>query len=314
VNFAVNLSNHNSLGRRSLEDPAAIIMHQLHALGHQVARIDGKALADGAGITIAFEGWIDEQAAEEARTARQKGARLLIIATEEPTPKGFNHGLAEQFVRRQEVFPLVAAEAEAIWCLVPGTAAWYGQWGPPAVDMELGWARTLERQGPEPDTEFCFFGNFTERRRKVIERLIKRVSADMKRHGHFERFNAMVTTYFAEGGDRDTIVWRGKVLPLIRAHEPMGLVSSSRISTTLHLGRPIVAEPHQLSQNWEAIVDFAASTEEFYRRAVDARHGWRWLHARQMKAFREAMSPEQQVGRALRETGLIERPLRSGAA
>lgn len=308
MNFVINLSNHSDLGKRSLEDPSTIIAHQLRALGHAVQRIDGKAPMDG-GITILFEGWIDERAGDELAALVKRGVRILIIATEEPTDKGFNHGIDKHFVRRQEVFPYVAAHSEAIWCLVPGTAAWYGQFGPPAVDVELGWAPTLQRSGPVPDHEFCFFGNLTDRRKKLLQRLLKRVSADAKHHGNFGRFNGLIATYFGEGGQRDLIVSRGKVLPLVRAHETMGLVSSSRISTTLHLGRPIIAEPHALNQNWKDIIEFATSGEEFMLRCVEARHMWRVLHAKQMKAFREAMSPEQQVGRALRECGLKDRPL-----
>ncbi len=306
--FAFHLINHNELGRRSLEDPADVLIHQLRALGHRAGVVDPQGLGLQGDHNVAFltapdtinvliEGFMPG-AAEHLATAYRAGARFLIIATEEPTPEGFNHGLNPAMVVRQQEFPECARYAEAVWCLVPGTAAWYGQHAP-AAEVELGYARSLIRRLPgPPDYEFGFFGSWTERRRQIITRL-----------GMMTPFgaNGVYVTSFSTQAERDRAMSRAKVIVQVRAMEEMGLVSSSRLNTALHLGRPVVAEPHALSQNWREIVHFSRTTEDFYADAQRARANWWQMHRDQMRQFKRILAPERTVGAALRATRLLDR-------
>jgi hypothetical protein len=306
THFHFYLGNHNELGQTTLEDPCAIISAQLAAVGHTVSRTDQVFTGDCVTsdiINVVFEGWIGQAAVDEMARAHALGGRFLIVATEEPTERGFNHGLDKSMAMRQEAFPHVARVAEAIWCLVPGTEGWYGQYAP-ACALELGWARSLERRHPgEPNYEFSFFGSITRRRASILKNLARRYLGP----------RAVCGTQFSKQARRDEQMSRGKVVLQIRAHEEMGLVSSSRCNTSLHIGRPVVAEPHARDSIWKEIVHFSPSLDAFYSDALTMRCMWRALHERQMRLFREALSPEQTVGRALREVGLAKTRVRVAA-
>src|SRR5258708_39655144 len=119
------------MGQRSLEDPMAIIGHQLQALGHRVVwfRENDKFLMPSAGINLLVEGFTSASTAVVAE-ARQRGARFICVATEEPTPKGFNWGFDREMALRQVEFPNAAQFFEGILYLVPGAGKWVAQFAP----------------------------------------------------------------------------------------------------------------------------------------------------------------------------------------
>jgi hypothetical protein len=289
--------NHNKIGQRSLEDVIAIVGHQLRALGHSpVYRPENNQLVTAdCGINVMVEGF-NAGVVEVMAEYRAKGARFLILATEEPTGRGFNHGRDPAMVDRQKHFPAAAALSDGILHLVPGEAVtrWYAQHAPAAY-VELGYAPTLMRLQPmaRPDHDFGFFGTISKRRQKMLRRLQKLGTL-------------IVSGEFEAGPERDRIMRRAKVVVQIRKHEEMGLVSSSRCNTALCIGRPVVAEPHLHSKPWDEIVDFAGTVDGFFSMAIMARISWQALYDRQLAAFRQKLTPEACLGRALQEIGLTE--------
>lgn len=288
------LFNHTAGGQRSLEDIVLIMSHQLAALGHQARRDDKNFISAAAGINVVVEGFYVESIDFIAR-ARATGCRFIILATEEPTERGFNHGLAQSMVDRQEAFPEAARHAEAILALVPGSEAWYGRHAP-CERVELGYAPTLVRRlRVEPDHDFGFYGTVSPRRHKMLKRLARKMGTT----------NAVkVIANFADGAHRDEQMMRARVVVQVRLHERMGLVSSSRCNTALHLGRPVVAEPHGLSAPWDQVVKFSETTDKFFEDCVKLRGLWRQVHEDQMNRFRRLLSPEACLGGALGRLGL----------
>lgn len=307
--FLFWLANHSKEGQRSLEDVIGIVGHQLNALGHRAVwrQENDQFLTREAGINVVVEGFTTPVVAEMAR-AHEQGARFLILATEEPTAKGFNHGRDREMVLRQQVFPEAAKYCEGILHLVPGrhVTDWYGQFAP-AAPVELGYAPTLIREGDtrEPTYDFGFFGSLSRRRLKILKQLARFIGTEKA---------VRVEGTFATQAERDRIMREARVIVQVRKHEEMGLVSSSRCNTSLCLGRPVVAEPHLLSHPWDEVVTFAKSLDAFYSACFMARTSWRGVHAAQMARFREKMTPEVCVGRALREIGLFSsEPVRKSA-
>lgn len=300
MRFLVNMLNHSEIGQRSLEDVVGIFGHQLRALGHQIEWDPGNhsflnTLA-GEGMNIIVEGFTPEVVAVMRRTYEQ-GARFIILATEEPTPKGFNHGTQWEMVKRQEVFPRAANFAEGIICLVPGkhVTDWYGQYAPTAW-TELGYAPSLVRiTNQEPDHDFGFYGSLTTRRHRILKRIAKRYGKRIR-----------VVTDFSTQLERDAAMREAKVILQLRKFESMGLVSSSRCNTALCLGRPVLAEPHDLSKPWDEIVRFTSTLDAFYDMCMLMLATWKHAHAQQMVAFKAKLSPEHCVGRAFREIGLFK--------
>lgn len=270
-------------------------------MGHQAEwRPNNDQLITGPNeINVMVEGFT-HGAIEFMRHYYEQGARFLILATEEPTPHGFNHGIDQEMRMRQKNFPDAAKYAEAIWYLVPGkyTHDWYNQHCP-AHYVELGYAPSLVRfdNSVEPQYEFGFYGSLTRRRMSILKRLAKktRVEKAVRLMGDFKSQE-----------ERDKTMRQAKVIILVRKFDKMGLVSSSRCNTALCIGRPVIGEPHDLSDEWEGIVRFSNSLEAFYNEALIYKSAWRGLHAAQFDKFRHKLTPELCVGRAFEATRLRE--------
>jgi hypothetical protein len=310
--FSFFIAPHNDMGQQSLHDIMGIVGHQLRALGH-VAVFDERNAKHKPGdeakdafvivgpgrYNVVIEGFSKPWVEFMAR-ARAAGARFLIIATEEPTPKGFNWGTQKEMVVRQEIFPEAAKHCDGILHLVPGkhVTEWYSQFAP-AAQAELGFAPTLLRtQGPPPEFEYGFFGSVTPRRGKILKRIAKQCAKDIEKA-------VKVVFDFPDQVTRDREMRRCKVILQLRKFEPMGLVSSSRCNTSLMLGRPVVAEPHGLTHPWDEVIDFAKTMDHFFEQALMARIAWQSLWRTQVERFKVKMSPEFCVGEPLRRIGIL---------
>lgn len=294
------LANHNDMGKRSLEDVIGIMGHQLRALGHEAIWDSNKDVfvLKPDGYNVVVEGFTPSVINALTR-GYDAGARFICLATEEPTERGFNHGTQREMIYRQNTFPNAAPYLDGILHLVPGNhvTQWYGQFAPSAY-AELGYAPTLVRPNvyPEPDYEYGFFGSLTPRRERLLRRLSKRIGKPKA---------VRVTADFATQGDRDREMSRAKVILQLRKFETMGLVSSSRCCTALFLGRPVLAEPHDLSHEWEGIVRFSSSVESFLDEALFVRGAWRNIYASQFNNFKRVMTPMRCVGTPLQKIGIL---------
>ncbi len=302
MQFAFNLFNHSEVGKRSLEDVIGIMGHQLRALGHRAVwdpKRDQDFLHGSAGINIIVEGFNDWSTACLAEMVAG-GGRFIILATEEPIEgKGFNHGTQPEMVKRQNDFGACARLSEGIVHLVPGdhVTKWYGQFAPTAY-AELGYAPSLVRIKPvNPTYEFGFYGSMSPRRFRLLKKL---ANATNKQRG------VRVVGDFQEQIPRDEAMRDAKVIIQIRKFEPMGLVSSSRCATALCLGRPVVAEQHDLSKPWDEIVPFAQTEKGFINLALMTAATWRGAWRDQFDKFKEMMTPEHCIGRALDQIGILK--------
>ena len=308
MNFLCHLFNHTPMGRRSLEDVIGIFGHQLRQLGHTIlwdpenddsANISFTVGPDAYNILV--EGFTPPLVDIIARAKQQTGARFLCLATEEPTAKGFNHGTTREMVWRQDIFPEAMKHFDGILHLVPGQPVtdWFSQFAPTAY-VELGHARTLERFGDpnrEPTYEFGFYGSLTPRRHSLLKKLANRTGLKNAVKVNID-FNTQI--------ERDEAMRDCKVVVQIRKFEEMGLISSSRCNTSLCCGRPVVAEPHDMSltEAWSKIVKIASTDEEFFSMALLTAKNWRGTHAGQFRRFKETLTPEFCVGSALHKLGL----------
>lgn len=299
MQFSFWLANHSLVGQRSLEDVIGIMANQLKALGHAAVwdPSNTKLVAGDSGVNVVVEGFSADSIAV-MREYRGKGARFIILATEEPTPKGFNHGTQKEMVGRQAMFPEAAALCEGIVHLVPGerVTRWYGQYAPAAY-AELGYAQSLMRvTGEEPEYEFGFYGSMTPRRLRMLKRLARYANSQKA---------VRIVADFATQVERDAAMRQAKVIVQIRKFEPMGLVSSSRCCTALSLGRPVIAEPHELSEPWDKVVRFAESEQSFYTEAMVVRAAWRAVYQGQFDKFKQHLTPQRCIGDALERIGVL---------
>jgi hypothetical protein len=297
--FVFNMFNHNSMGQRSLEDVIGIFGHQLRSLGHECIwdPSNSKFLDQSSGINMIVEGFTPGSIAAIAE-AHKNGARFICLATEEPIAgKGFNHGKEREMVERQAVFPYAMPYFEGILHLVPGqhVTDWYGQFKPAAY-VELGFAQTLFRKNPkiQPTFDFGFYGSITKRRKKILQQLARKIGTT----------NAVrVMGDFKSQDERDAAMAEARVIVQIRKYDEMGLVSSSRCNTALMIGRPIIAEPHELSKPWDEVVKFCDTLDEMMSLAVMMRIGWESAWRKQFEKFKALFSPERCVGEPFRQIG-----------
>lgn len=301
MQWLANLCNHSPEGQRSLEDPLGIFGKMLRALGHSIVwdPKNDKFLTGPGTMNLIVEGFTDSFI-EVIATAHAQGARFVILATEEPTARGFNQGTQPEMVMRQKTFPLGAKYADGILHLVPGdhVTQWFSQFAPTAY-VELGYApdlvRRAEPRGIEPPFDFGFYGSMSKRRMQILKRLAK-ISGKEKA--------VRIMADFRTQDERDAAMREAKVIVQIRKFEAMGLVSSSRCNTALMIGRPVLAEPHLLSHPWDEVVTFTKTLEGFYDVARLMRFQWQSAHAAQFDRFKTMLTPEWCVGRALKQIGL----------
>jgi len=307
--FLFSLMNHTEIGKASLHDVVDILGQQLRSLGY-IAEYQNHPeghpwtlIRPEIGYNVMVEGFTP-QVIEAIATAHAEGFRFICLATEEPTPLGFNYGKPREMRERQEMFPEAAKFFDAILHLVPGERVghWYSQFAPTAY-VELGYSEALIRpQYHIPTHDFVFFGSLSPRRRKLLQRL-----ADFTVGQGAPRANVVrICMTFPSQGERDKILQEGKVVVQIRKDEELGLVSSSRCCTSLYNGRPVIAEPHDedLSYPWNEIVRFTKSEHEFLLQAKLALSRWETLHQEQFARFKAKLTPTVCIGDALKRLGI----------
>jgi hypothetical protein len=248
------------------------------------------------GVNVIVEGFTSTSIAVISQ-AYQAGCRFLCIATEEPHEgKGFNHGLEREMRERLVTFTPAMEFFEGILYLVPGKHVHdYFNKLKPSAYIDLGFAPSLVRVTPvKPIFDFGFYGSVTKRRYKILRALSRRIGTH----------NAIkIMADFRTQQERDDAMRQARVIVQLRKYDKMGLVSSSRCNTSLMLGRPVLAEPHDLSKPWDEVIKFSDSLEAFYGQAVMMRIGWESEWRRQFEAFREKFSAERCIGQPLRDIG-----------
>jgi hypothetical protein len=288
--------NHCPQGKIAIEDIVAIMGHQMIALGHRVGWPGEANFLNSAGsLNVLLEAFTDEGCIERIAAAHANGARFLYIATEEPTPLGFNSGNAWGMIDRMHVFPEAARYADAILHLVPGVTEWYSRFAPSAY-AELGYAPGLADDGAddaaEPEYDFGFYGQSTPRREKIFERLCG--------------YGSLLTEYRLElpRRERDAMMRHAKVIVQVRAQDNVEYVSSTRCVTALLLGRPVVAEPHSMRHGWDEVIHFSDDYDSFCQDARTATYEWRAIRAGQLARLARVLPPEFCLGRALTAVGI----------
>ena len=305
--FLFTLMQHSEVGKRSLEDVIGICIHQLRALGHW-ARWDPQndlqptpMLCHGPDeYNIIVEGFTPGFIDFIAKAKAQLGAKFICLATEEPTDQGFNYGLQGGMAERQALFGEAMRHFEGILHLVPGEriTKWYSQFGIPAAQTELGYSSYLvfpETQRGEPPFDFGFYGSLTPRREELLLRLSKRAGRKIR-----------IVNDFKTAEERNRAMQEAKVVLQVRKESAMGLISSSRCNTALHIGRPVIAEPHDvdLSQNWSDVVRIAKTEEDFINLAILTARRWRDAHAMQLERFKKRLTPAYCIGEPLARIGI----------
>lgn len=291
--FQFSTFNVTPLGRRALEDIISNICRQLDSLGHKSYWCDEAFSLETDTYVVVFEGFLPPHI-EFLRACRQDGAKIIIVGTEAPGAHGFNSGLTPELLLRQKLFPAAAHEAAAIWYTVPDSGRWYGTFGPPAAYLELGYApASVRHPAAQLDHDFGFFGSMTRRRWKLLQKFARASIGSRK-----------ATVRYAEliaGEERDAQMARARVMLQIRAHEKMQNLSTSRLCTAMHIGRPVIAEMHEDPGVWGRIIEFAHPAK-FIDQAIDMSKRWQEAYEEQFARFKTLLPPEKCVGRAIEQT------------
>jgi len=303
MHFRFCWANHEAgSSRRSLEDIVLIVAHQLMALGHTWDISDDELIVEAPEpvVNILVEGFEDGPCFADIERLHDAGARIGILATEQPTPLGFNWGADPLMVKRQAFFHRAAALADWIMPLVPGdeVLAWYAQFGKPVAYLPLGFAPTLLVK-PYAGKKRWHFGTYGGA-----------VDKGNRRHAVVKRFAAAgypvrVVGGFPERAVRDAEMDQCHAILQIRPNDDAELVSSCRIATMLHRGLPVVAEPHKLAQGYDELITFAPTEADFVRTAILVRATARGTYEAQLQRFQRRFSPQACIGRALEQVGLV---------
>lgn len=285
MHFRFFLGNHSEIGRKSLEDVIHALGAQILDLGHTADRSDTTVRPDA--INVICEGFTEAET-ERVMTLRRHGCRVVLVCTESIAGDSLNNFQSEDYQGRYHQLMKVAPNVDAIWCLVPGTAAALRSHNANARDVELGYSpRRLRKLRTKPQYDFGFFGSVTGYRRRTLQ--------EFGRRGH----SVYVMRNFAPPDERDRAIANCKVVLHVKATKSWKIVSSSRCSTALHIGRPVVAQPIASDSIWKEIVRFSMTQDAFYDDAARVMRNWETHWGRQIARYKDLLSADKCLGAAV---------------
>jgi hypothetical protein len=280
--FNFSLYNYTPGGFGTYEDIIRPIKAILEDLGHVVTR--DNTLHPPPIINILFEGFDQPVNLDVLKRARAVGYRFVLVATEMPTHKTdhsfyWNDHRITYWLDRASGFVVALPYADAVWCVVQGTAEYLRKFHPHTADIELGYSpRLVNSTRVEPHYNFCIYGSPSERRFEITAQLRSRG------HGVIENY----TFPFVE--ERNRLVLSSRVVLDVKLKPHLTVVSTSRIVTSLHLGRPCISEPRGPEatqvQRWKRATRFAYSDDTFIDEAISMLPHWREGHREQFEALR----------------------------
>jgi hypothetical protein len=274
-------------------DIIAALAAQLSDLGHRHIRHWG--FLPPPAVNLVLEAFDDNSIAELMRQ-KANGNILVCVATEMATCATkfgilWNYLIEEEYWRERSVkFVEALPQFDAVWCLVSGTAATLKRWHPKAFDIELGYSpRLMQKTAQEPAYDFAFFGSRSPRREGII--------GEFRRAGY-----SVLTVWDRRAADqRDQILRQARVVLDIRHNEYSPVISTSRIGTALHVGRPVVVEMfgrRTPQRAWLKLIA-AAEPDGFLARAMAVLADWQQEHAAQTARFRR-LTAARCLGRAVK--------------
>ena len=171
MKFHFSMVNHNSIGKKTLYDMYYWISAGLRSLGHDVSFSPDRLKTDC--INVLWEHFTPEM----AKAMDKSNFRFGIIATEIPSPFGFNNRTEHAWQLRWEGFHKIASKAEFIWTTVPQAFEFYNQFAPTSF-VEFGWDQSLvpvwiDQKMEEFKFDFCFLGIINDYRMSILKKLEK---------------------------------------------------------------------------------------------------------------------------------------------
>lgn len=285
MHFRFFLGNHTELGRKSLEDVIHALGAQILDLGHTADRSDTAVRLDA--VNVVCEGFTETES-DRILEMRRQGYHIILVCTEGILNNSLNNFQTEDYRIRYRELIRIAPKVDALWCLVPGTAAVLRDLNLHAVDVELGYSPRRRRDLVwDPQYDFGFFGSVTRYRGTTMQ--------EFGRRGH----SVYVMRNFAPPDERDRAIANCKVVLHIKATKNWKIVSSSRCSTALHIGRPVISQPIASKSIWKEIVRFSMTQESFFDDAIRLMRNWRANWHRQVDAYQRLLSADKCLGPAI---------------
>jgi hypothetical protein len=179
-----------------------------------------------------------------------------------------------------------------VWCIVQGAAKFFSQFHHCVHDIELGYSpRLVANKTVTPEADFCLFGSEAQRRFEIAARL------------RGTGLSVVAVHHFPFVEERNALASAAKVVLDIKMHSWWSCVSTSRIVTALHLGRPVISEPRGLGatqvERWGRITKFALHEDTFIGEAIEMLPNWQDHHRTQIKAL-ERMDAVGMLDKAVR--------------
>lgn len=320
LNFVLtNMSK--EIGQPTLEDPMILLSGQATDLGIDVCANGGMGInaKQGEGAWIArsdyinliFDGFDEDMMIPQMLWAKSKGARIVAIATEEPGKFGFNHGTPTGLWGiRQKNFQLAVKAGcfEGVLYFVPQGGPWYKNIHPNSAHVETGYSRSLDNPSTlDKVFSFCFCGGMGEYRNNILKAVDRQLEGK-----HLIARQRPDVLALPPRAQRDEILRRSKISLQIKPHGISRIISGSRCAWSLLNGVPVVSQ-YIKSEGSEWPLVFAGAMADdrhsFPEFAVSYLPHYQNLYMRQREQFIRIMSPERCLLKALRELGIMSRPI-----
>lgn len=280
-------SNHNAIGRETLEDMYNWFQAGLSELGHQVT-ISSEEVHEGA-INIFWENFLPGMGDKIKRTKTIYG----IVATEIPFGDSFNGRSDGPWPLRWKGFPEVASGASFIWTMVESTVPFYSQFAPTAF-MELGYSELLvpKKTIENPDIDFSFFGLRTPYREKVIKKLEKKAKV-------------LCPKKFLTSEGVSELIARTKVGLSFKQSETWPIPSPTRLGRHLMAKRGLVTEHTSVITRQAELVSVVPEGRDFVEFALEKLKTWKADAEIAFERFRIEMPMKSILENILDQTGVL---------
>ncbi len=280
-------SNHNEVGRETLQDMYHWFLAGLSELGHRVTISKDEVHTNA--INIFWEHFLPGMGEKIKRTEIVYG----IVATEIPFGEGFNGRSDGSWPLRWKGFPEAASGASFIWTMVESTVPFYFQFAPTAF-IELGYSKLLvPKQTTEtPDIDFSFFGLRTLYRETVIKKLEKKAKV-------------LYPKTFLSSEEVSNLITRTKVGLSFKQSESWPIPSPPRLGRHLMAKRGLVTEHTSVITRQARLVSVVPADGDFVEFALEKLKTWKKDAEIAFERFRIEMPMKSIMENVLCQTGVL---------
>lgn len=292
MKFHFSMINHNLIGQKTLYDMYYWISSGLRSLGHEIS-FNPNRLENNA-INILWENFTPDMAS----AIEKSDLRFGLIATEIPTPLGFNNRVEQDWQLRWKGFHRIAHKAEFIWTTVPQAVQFYKRFAPTSF-IEFGWDQHLvpdwiNNNCEKYEFDFCFMGILNDFRKSILSNLEK----------HAKVFYSEELLDWDQMGE---VIQRSKIGLGLKQNETWAIPSPTRIGRFLMAKRGLAHDWTPIRTAQSRFVQFNEDKKDFCDFALEMlERDWKTKSEVAFNRYRDELPMKNIMNEVLKNSNITE--------